>query len=140
MIATRPSFVSATTASCAALLNITATRSATAGRSSCANGAATSAVTPTECPSPPPTATPPDRATHIGRISYGLYLWHVPMYNLTAYHLGLPGVLKPVVGVMLAFGAAELSMKFVERPFLRLKLRMGETRTGQEATRALAAA
>jgi len=47
----------------------------------------------------------------LGRISYGLYLWHLPIYVAVGWKLGLP----------LALLAALLSYRFVERPFLRLR-------------------
>jgi peptidoglycan/LPS O-acetylase OafA/YrhL len=49
----------------------------------------------------------------LGRISYGLYLWHLPIYVAVGWKLGLP----------LAVVVALLSYRFVERPFLRLRHR-----------------
>jgi peptidoglycan/LPS O-acetylase OafA/YrhL len=45
----------------------------------------------------------------LGRISYGLYLWHWPLYYAFGWKLGLP----------LAIVVAIASYRFVERPFLR---------------------
>jgi peptidoglycan/LPS O-acetylase OafA/YrhL len=67
----------------------------------------------------------------IGRIAYGLYLWHFPVYCLLDYWLvqfvpcfqpglGFGWVLK----VAASFAAALLSFYLVERPFLRLKERL----------------
>lgn len=52
---------------------------------------------------------------HLGRISYGLYLWHLPLIVLGK--LLTPGSLTgPVVAGILAVGIAELSWRFVEQP------------------------
>ena len=45
----------------------------------------------------------------LGRISYGLYLWHWPLFFAFGWMLGIP----------LALGAALVSYRFVEQPFLR---------------------
>ena len=45
----------------------------------------------------------------LGKISYGLYLWHWPLYFAFGWRLGLP----------LAVLVALLSYRFVEQPFLR---------------------
>jgi peptidoglycan/LPS O-acetylase OafA/YrhL len=51
----------------------------------------------------------------VGRRSYGLYLWHWPIYVLAPLPIGLC--------VPLAFAAAWLSYRFVEQPFLRVARR-----------------
>jgi peptidoglycan/LPS O-acetylase OafA/YrhL len=58
---------------------------------------------------------------YIGIISYGLYLWHRPIMRVFT-DWGLGGV-PWAVGVMfgLSIGAAWVSRRFVEDPFLRLK-------------------
>jgi peptidoglycan/LPS O-acetylase OafA/YrhL len=48
----------------------------------------------------------------MGKISYSLYLWHVPL--LTAFGLA---------GLPIAFLIAAASRRYVEEPFLRLKRR-----------------
>jgi peptidoglycan/LPS O-acetylase OafA/YrhL len=45
----------------------------------------------------------------LGRISYGLYLWHWPLYYAFGWALGLP----------LAIAVATVSYRYVEQPFLR---------------------
>jgi peptidoglycan/LPS O-acetylase OafA/YrhL len=50
---------------------------------------------------------------YLGTISYGLYLWHWPVFALTGWMLGLP----------IALAAAALSHRYVERPFLARKRR-----------------
>jgi peptidoglycan/LPS O-acetylase OafA/YrhL len=62
--------------------------------------------------------------THIGRISYGLYLWHYPVFGLGLPQLrSLPHPLAALVVFVTAFAAAELSHRVVERPFLDRKRR-----------------
>jgi peptidoglycan/LPS O-acetylase OafA/YrhL len=76
-------------------------------------------------------------AVHIGRRSYGLYLWHYVIFSFVAAlhapytgavpstggndHIISAGVL--VAEVALSFVVAELSYRFVELPALRLKRR-----------------
>ena len=62
----------------------------------------------------------------IGRISYGLYLWHYPIDRALrpgAHTLGLGHFELQVVRLVAAFGAATLSFYLVEQPILRLKRR-----------------
>jgi peptidoglycan/LPS O-acetylase OafA/YrhL len=58
---------------------------------------------------------------YLGKISYGLYLWHVPML------LAFGGIF----GIPLAIVVAGLSYRFVEQPFLRRK----QQSSGQELRR-----
>jgi peptidoglycan/LPS O-acetylase OafA/YrhL len=62
---------------------------------------------------------------YVGRRSYGLYLWHFPILVLLQRHLNAGGRLDGIAMVVLAFAAAEVSYRVVERPFLRLKSRIG---------------
>lgn len=68
-----------------------------------------------------------------GRLSYGLYLWHVPL--LWWFGERAPLTL-PVVAVVLvlSFVAADASMRLVEQPFLRLKRRHGQPRDVTDPT------
>ena len=53
----------------------------------------------------------------VGRISYGLYLWHWPVYlTLTETRTGLDGFWLLVVRVAVSVGLATLSFYAVERP------------------------
>jgi peptidoglycan/LPS O-acetylase OafA/YrhL len=61
---------------------------------------------------------------YTGRISYGLYLWHFPIFVLLRPHLEhLPGVVEIALATAVSFVVASLSFLVVERPFLRLKRR-----------------
>ncbi|MCO5321152.1 MAG: acyltransferase [Microthrixaceae bacterium] len=65
-------------------------------------------------------------ARSIGRISYGLYLWHVPaiiIVGAMADQLGMPAWLETIATIFVFVVAAEFSFRFVERPFLVLKRR-----------------
>jgi len=57
----------------------------------------------------------------IGMISYGLYLWHYPIYRFMASAFGMGWVTVLVFGTILTFLVAILSYRLVETPFLRLK-------------------
>lgn len=60
----------------------------------------------------------------IGRISYGLYLWHLPIFGFVfKYGAALPRGIQSLVAVLLSFAVALLSFRFIEQPFLRLKRR-----------------
>lgn len=59
----------------------------------------------------------------MGRISYGLYLWHWPIFFAMRQEFGA-GILEVMtLGVLLTFAAATASYVLVERPALRLKNR-----------------
>ncbi|WP_052129240.1 acyltransferase family protein [Clavibacter michiganensis] len=63
----------------------------------------------------------------LGRRSYGLYLWHLPMLVLASAALPDVAGLGPLPGLLLALGisvaAAAASHRWVERPVLRLGFR-----------------
>jgi peptidoglycan/LPS O-acetylase OafA/YrhL len=61
----------------------------------------------------------------IGRRSYGIYLWHLPLMGLAAARIPVSTRLERI-GVLALVGAATLvcaalSYRFVERPFLRIR-------------------
>ena len=58
----------------------------------------------------------------VGRISYGLYLWHYPMFKWIK-HLSAPWPAKLGLAVFATFAVASLSFYLFEKPLLRLKKR-----------------
>jgi peptidoglycan/LPS O-acetylase OafA/YrhL len=60
---------------------------------------------------------------YLGRISYGLYVWHILALELAAYFTERirAASLLPVAGFGLAVLLAYLSYRFIETPFMRLK-------------------
>jgi peptidoglycan/LPS O-acetylase OafA/YrhL len=67
----------------------------------------------------------------VGKISYGIYLWHVPIFRIMAF-VGLRGRLQISLGTAASVAVAALSYYTVEAYFHRLKSRYD----GEEATRA----
>jgi peptidoglycan/LPS O-acetylase OafA/YrhL len=63
-----------------------------------------------------------------GRISYGLYLWHMPIILLSA-DIANPW-LRNLTAITGTFAVASLSYYFLELPFLRLKGRFGHAAEG----------
>jgi len=57
----------------------------------------------------------------IGKRSYSLYLWHLPVFHLLKDHL--PPAVRIPTAIIAAFIVAALSYQFIEQPFLRLKSR-----------------
>jgi peptidoglycan/LPS O-acetylase OafA/YrhL len=63
-------------------------------------------------------------AVALGRVSYGFYLWHLPVLRWTDDRLtGEPAVVRIGVGLALALAATLLSYRLLEQPALRLKAR-----------------
>ena len=61
---------------------------------------------------------------YVGRISYGLYLLHLPVYFLVEGHLAhLPFGVRLALKLVLSLALAALSFHVLERPCLRLKAR-----------------
>lgn len=56
----------------------------------------------------------------VGKISYGLYLWHTVAIAFVQ-HMEMSPFIKLAASLGLAFGAAALSHYMIEKPFLRLK-------------------
>ena len=74
-------------------------------------------------------------AVGLGRISYGFYLWHLPMLRWTDDRLiGQPALLRIGLGFGLALAAAVASYRLIEQPALRLKARFAAPSTNSEGT------
>jgi len=58
----------------------------------------------------------------VGKISYGLYLWHYPVFKWVKY-AGTPWPLKLGLALFATFAVASLSFYLLEKPLLRLKHR-----------------
>ena len=59
-----------------------------------------------------------------GRRSYGIYLYHFPLLSLLLHHVSLgPGAVRAIAGMVLTLLVAEISYRYLEMPFLRLKHR-----------------
>ncbi|PHQ58762.1 MAG: hypothetical protein COC03_07910 [Robiginitomaculum sp.] len=60
----------------------------------------------------------------IGSVSYALYLWHVPIFDLFARGFG-DSLVVSAAAVAVSFGAAAFSFYYVERPFIALRQKYG---------------
>jgi len=60
----------------------------------------------------------------IGQISYALYLWHVPVYDLVHRSMNR-GPLSLLVTTIASFTIAAVSFYIVEKPFIALRKRFG---------------
>lgn len=64
----------------------------------------------------------------LGRISYGVYLWHYPVYHVIDHYRGVLGIesrwpVRLFVGGAITLAIATLSYRCIESQFLRLKTR-----------------
>ena len=58
----------------------------------------------------------------IGRVSYGLYLWHFPVFTVVdRYGQGIPGAPRILLALVSAAAFTVASWYLIERPFLRIK-------------------
>jgi peptidoglycan/LPS O-acetylase OafA/YrhL len=64
----------------------------------------------------------------VGRISYGVYLFHIVVWQgLLAPHIS-SGPVAAVLTAVLTIGIATASFRYLETPFLRMKERLGSRR------------
>lgn len=57
--------------------------------------------------------------TFVGRIFYGVYLWHFPILSIMNWHFHLRAGTRAFTGIPLTFIAALLSYTWIERHFMR---------------------
>jgi peptidoglycan/LPS O-acetylase OafA/YrhL len=63
----------------------------------------------------------------VGRVSYGLYLWHFPVFHAVArYGDDLPELVRVAVGLLVASAATAASWHLLERPMQGLRVRFGQ--------------
>ncbi|MBA2935950.1 acyltransferase [Sphingomonas sp. CGMCC 1.13654] len=62
----------------------------------------------------------------VGRMSYGLYLWHYPLIMLLEPRYGMVG---SIAGAVIGFGLAVLSYYTVEKAFRQLRVRFETTKS-----------
>ena len=60
-----------------------------------------------------------------GKISYGLYLWHYPIFNYLHDYTALGVNVKCIIGVSLSYVVSSLSFYIIEQPLLRYKDLLG---------------
>lgn len=66
----------------------------------------------------------------IGRVSYGLYLWHVPIFWIVRTEAGhLPLTVRLLILSVTTAAATTLSWRWLEKPALRYKHRFGRSST-----------
>lgn len=62
----------------------------------------------------------------LGRICYGLYLWHFPVYSVLRFGFGMDVAGVAGIGIPLTFAFATASYLWIERPFLAIKDAMAQ--------------
>ena len=64
---------------------------------------------------------------YLGKVSYGLYVYHVAALALVDRYYRAHGVthevLRPILGLIVTIGVAAISYRYLEMPFLKLKQR-----------------
>jgi len=62
-----------------------------------------------------------DLLIRVGKISYGLYLWHYPILRMLDDYFRVHWSMRLIIGLPLAFFAATISYQILEKPLLRKK-------------------
>lgn len=70
----------------------------------------------------------------LGRISYGVYLWHLPVMVILGAEYGARGVAVGVLASAVAIAIAALSYRLVEQPLLAMRRRRQEVRAPASAS------
>jgi peptidoglycan/LPS O-acetylase OafA/YrhL len=61
---------------------------------------------------------------YFGRKSYGLYLWHLLIFNVFSRHVHFgPGFVRIAIAVAVSLALTEASWRLIESPVLALKNR-----------------
>jgi peptidoglycan/LPS O-acetylase OafA/YrhL len=72
----------------------------------------------------------------VGRVSYGLYLWHFAVFHAVArYGEDLPELVRVAIGLALAAAATAASWHLLERPMQGLRVRFGQRGSQPTAVR-----
>lgn len=58
---------------------------------------------------------------HLGRISYGLYIWHILVLEILFFLISDHNILVVILGLPLTILLGAISYKYFEKPFLKLK-------------------
>ena len=60
----------------------------------------------------------------IGQVSYALYLWHVPIYDMSVRAMG-HSLAQILVCIFASFAVTAFSFYIVEKPFMALRKKFG---------------
>jgi peptidoglycan/LPS O-acetylase OafA/YrhL len=66
----------------------------------------------------------------LGRVSYGLYLWHVPVFHVVREVDIDSWGLRMLIRFSVSLGLALLSYRYIEQPFLAMKSRFARSEAG----------
>jgi peptidoglycan/LPS O-acetylase OafA/YrhL len=68
---------------------------------------------------------------YTGKISYGLYIVHVPVFNMIYHAISIPELAQTAIAIAICYAIAGASFRYWETPFLALKERF-ESQPAQE--------